>query len=297
MNNHPRKPVYALLMSLFLPGFGQLYNGEANKAIWLYLIFSILTIPGVAMVALHLPGPLMLPALVVALIAALAVWIYGMWDAWRRARRLREYVPARWQVSGVYVLVFLLCNIVSFQLTGYVRAHEVQAFKIASTSMEPTLESGDYTFADKRYNCPGCKAAVRRGDIAIFTYPNNRTRYYVKRIIGIPGDHVRVQGQSVWVNNKLLTVSHQPAINGTVATEHEDHKQWQVLWTQPAQRGVDITVPPGRVFVLGDNRNRTQDSRAFGTVPLRDVVGKERQIWFSWGPHGIRWSRLGKVLQ
>lgn len=299
MNNQQRKPVYATLMSLFLPGFGQLYNGELNKAIWIFLAFSILAIPGLVTVALHLPGALMLPALIFGLFATLAVWFYGISDAWKGARHCHAYVLKAWQLSGVYVLVFLLGNIIFFQLTGYVRAHEVQAFKIPSKSMEPTIQKGDFIFADKRYNCPGCKEAVQRGDIAIFTYPNNRTLHYLKRIIGLPGDHIRINGDSVWVNGKLLTVGRKHAQGGTLVTEHAGNRQWQVLWTNlpESESESDITVPPGQVFVLGDNRNHAKDSRTFGSVPLRDVVGKARQIWFSWAAHRVRWDRLGTILE
>jgi len=297
MNNHPRRPGYALLMSLFLPGFGQLYNGESNKAIWLFLIFALLTVPGVALVALHLPGALMAPALAVGLLVTLAVWFYGMWDGWRGARDRQQYTPAGWQMSGVYVLAFVLANIMLFQLSGYVRTHEVRPFRVPSVSMAPTIDPGDFITADMRYNCPGCRASVQRGDVAIFVYPNNRTLYYVKRIIGLPGDHIRIRGESVWVNGTLLGVARQPEAGATRVTEREGNHEWQVRWTHPVAGETDITVPPGRVFVLGDNRNSTVDSRRFGTVALRDVVGKVRQIWFSWGPHGVRWQRIGKTLQ
>jgi signal peptidase I len=120
--------------------------------------------------------------------------------------------------------------------------------------MQPTLLPGDILFADKRYNRPGFKQAVQRGDIAIFVYPNDRTTYYIKRIVGLPGDVVDVDGGQ-------------------------------------------LTVPAGEVYVMGDNRTASKDSRNFGTVPLQDVVGKARQLWFSSDKGTIRWERLGKVVE
>lgn len=298
MNNAPRRPLYAVLMSLILPGFGQLYNGEVNKAIWLFLAFSLLSIPGVVLIALYLPSAWMMPMLILGLILTLSVWVYGLWDAWRCARERSTYVRAPWQVSSVYVLVFILCDILAVPLlTGYVRAHQVEAFTVPSASMMPTIEPHDFIFADKRYNCPGCHTAVQRGDIAIFVYPNNRTRYYIKRIIGLPGDRVQIKGQAVSVNGQPLTVRTQTKQHTIRVTEAEGQRHWQVEWRDagPAT-DIDTTVPPGQVYVLGDNRSAATDSRTFGTVPLRDVVGKARQIWFSWGEGGVRWSRLGRVL-
>lgn len=296
----PRNPYFALIMSFFLPGFGQLYNGEPDKAIWIFLIFSLLSIPGAALVALHLPDGLVVPALFTGLALTLALWIYGMIDAWNNARRRQDYLVRDWQTSGMYALVFLICSATALPLLiGYVRAHEVESFRIPSRSMEPGILRGDVIFADKRYNCPGCRAAVRRGDIAIFVYPNNRTHYYIKRIIGLPGDHVKVSGHGVTLNGKALAVSEEKTAGGVLVTEALNGKTWAAQWTDSGKNPpeADETVAPGQVFVMGDNRDESVDSRFFGTVPLQDVVGKARQVWFSKDAGGVRWGRLGLVLK
>ena len=296
--NQPRNPYFALFMSLVLPGFGQLYNGEPNKAIWIYLIFSLLSIPGAVLVSLHLPDALVVPAFFSGLAMTIALWLYGMIDAWKNAKRKQDYIAKEWQSSGLYALVFLTCNVLALPfLIGYVRAHEVESFRIPSRSMEPGILRGDILFADKRYNCPGCRAGVERGDTAIFVYPNDRTRYYIKRIIALPGDHVSINGRKVTVNGKMLTVKEEK--DGMLVTESLDGKTWVAQWSEPGKTPpeADETVPPGQVFVIGDNRDESVDSRFFGTVPLRDVVGKARQIWFSKGSSGIRWARFGRVLE
>ncbi len=295
---HPRQPWLALAMSFVLPGFGQLYNGEANKAIWLFIAFAVLSIPGIVFIALYLSGGLMVPALVISLILTLSIWIYGLIDAWRTARRQMNYLPRGWQMSGVYALVFLLCLLAQLFLVNYIREHQVQSFHIPSNSMEPGILKGDVMFADMRYNCPGCKGAVKRGDIAIFVYPNNRTLYYIKRVIGLPGDRVSIKGHFITLNGKPLTVREEHVESGILITEAVDDRQWRVQWTQPDQEpaGLELTVPPGQALILGDNRSTSQDSRMFGTVPLPDIVGKARQIWFSKASEaGIRWERLGEV--
>lgn len=297
----PRKPIMAVLLSLVLPGFGQFYNGELNKAIWIFLAFAVLLVPGPALIALYLPSFMMMPTLFVGLVLILALWFYGMADAFRIARQKQDYRLQGWQLSGVYVLVFLLCNILALPvLTSEVRAHQVASFLIPSVSMEPGLLPGDILFADMRYDCPGCATAVKRGDVAIFVYPDNRTQYFIKRIIGLPGDQIKISGETVWLNGRALTVRTEPGPAGQRwATEEIGGRTWQVRWyTAQALPDIAVTVPPGQAFVLGDNRNLSVDSRDFGTVPLQDVVGKARQIWFSASKFdGLRWRRLGRVTQ
>lgn len=299
--DQPRKAGFAVLMSMVLPGFGQLYNGQPNKAIYVFLAFVLLLIPGLALVAVYLPAGWVVPVGALATLATVALWVYGMADAWRNARRLAEYTPRPWQLGGTYALVFLACNGLALPLAiSYVQSHVVASYHIPSTSMEPSVRMGDVLFADKRYNCPGCQVAVQRGDVAIFTYPNNRTQNYIKRIVALPGDRVQIQGRQVRVNGTLLTQQETPTDHGWLVTEQWQGRNWQVQWDKAASPvpEVDIQVPPGHAFVLGDNRSTSQDTRQFGTVPLPDIVGKALQIWWSRShDDGVRWDRLGMVVR
>ena len=324
----PRRPLIAALASLILPGFGQLYNGDLNRAIWLFLSFAMLCIPAIGLVALYLPDAMMLPTLLLGLLAALSVWGYAVWDAWRGARDHGGGPAKAWQQSGVYALVFVLCDLLALPLlTLYVREHQVEPFYIPSTSMEPSVRRGDRIWADKRYNCPGCKQGVHRGDIAVFAYPNDRSVRYIKRVIGLPGDQIQFKERQVWVNGQPLQVaaalSAAPSAAGAPAEVSEgiDGRTWQVQWVPPSApetppatsplpampplnraqsapaKDLQLTVPDGQVFVLGDNRLISVDSRNFGTVPMQDILGRARQVWFSADEHGVRWGRLGQVLQ
>jgi signal peptidase I len=295
----PRKPLLALMMSLFLPGFGQLYNGEPNRAIWLFLGYCGLTALGAAFVALYVPSGLTMAVLLVGLCLTVGLWVYGMVDAWKAAKRQPDFMPRAWQTSGLYLLVVIVCVFIAQPVfSSYIRDHEVESFRDPSSSMEPTLMRGDFIFADKRYNCPNCKEAVERGDIAIFTYPNDRTVYFVKRIVGLPGERVQIKGYDVLINGRSLGIGASQTSDGQQVVEGDGHRQWRVIWSKRDEPSADIdtTVPAGQVFVLGDNRNLSVDSRSIGTVPLQDVVGRVRQVWFSYADGRVRWARMGRVI-
>jgi len=310
MTNKPRKPIFAAAMSAILPGFGQLYNGQLNRALWFFLVYVLVAVPGFAFIALYLPAWTTTPLLAISLLVTLATWITSIIDAWLGARARSTFQPRAWQTSALYFTTLLICNLLILPLvTVYVRGNQVQSHHVPSGSMSPNILTGDYLFTDMRYNCPSCRGAVKRGDIAVFVYPNNRTHHYIKRVVGLPGDEIRIEGEQVFVNDQPLAERESGSGDDMLQLETYGDRQWQVTWkptdtpinpdvaaadTQMDSAG--ITIKPGHVFMLGDNRNNSRDSRHFGSVPLSDVVGQARQVWFSWGPDGVRWQRIGKRL-
>lgn len=295
----PYKPLLAALLSLLLPGLGQLYNGEWHKTVWLLLGFGLLSVLGIVIIGLFLPISWTLPALIIGVFSLLILWLYSITQAFRSARHQREYTLKSWQSAGVYCLVWVVCSLIALPLlSDYVQQRYVERFLVPSNSMNPTLLKYDLLFADKRYNRIGAINAVQRGDIAIFIYPDSRNTYFIKRIIGLPGDKVKIKGADVAINGQSLRHSTITGAHGLLVTETSGERHWQVFWNnQQAQLPqTDLTVPHGEVFVMGDNRTDSNDSRFFGTVPLQDVVGKARQIWFSAEGNTIRWERIGTAL-
>jgi len=176
----------------------------------------------------------------------------------------------------------------------------LQAFEIPSPSMEKTLLIGDYLLVDKvHYGEAGLAghllpySEVRRGDIIVFHYPVNPAQHFVKRVIGLPGDRVHMLNKRVWVNGKPLNdvdyAQHSPGSNEEFRDNfprHEDYVPGQIdaqwwLELQRSIRGGDVVVPPGSYFVMGDNRDNSDDSRYWGFVPSGNVVGRPLLIYFS----------------
>ncbi|HSR11209.1 MAG TPA: signal peptidase I [Thermodesulfobacteriota bacterium] len=191
--------------------------------------------------------------------------------------------------------------IIALVLALVIRTFVVQAFKIPSGSMEPTLEIGDHILVNKfiyGIKIPFTRINLfpwqtpQRGDVIVFIYPLEPDKDFIKRVIGVPGDTVRV------VNKKLL-------INGAeVPDPHAVYKDDAVLPGDIQKRDNfgPVTVPKNSLFVMGDNRDRSLDSRFWGFVPLEDVKGKAFIIYISWNSQAksmldfVRWNRIGHLI-
>jgi signal peptidase I len=192
-------------------------------------------------------------------------------------------------------------------LTAFTKDHLIETFKVPSASMVPAILPGDRFFADKRVGHRG-GPPVHRGDVAVFVYPNDRTTMYVKRVVGLPGDRIQIDGMLVLVNGQTIVGDEVHDLGSAELnrqlTDHRafgetvDGKSYVVLWrTDGAHDALTTIVPSGQVFVLGDNRDSSRDSRQFGALPLADVSGVARQIWFSADKDsGLRVRRTGKVI-
>jgi signal peptidase I len=293
-----RLPVIAALMSASLPGFGQLYNGQLNRGAWIFMIFAAICIPLTAAIALWLPVSLTAPMLLLGVMLAVVVWVYSIVDAWRSASDGTNALLRPWQTSSLYVSVFVLCNLIVLPtLALSVRTFLVAPFSIPSHSMNPTVLAGDFIFANMAYNCPGCAHRVKRGDIAILVNPNNRNLFYIKRVIGLPGDEININNQQLFINGNPASDTTEETTAGTVLVrEYTDDRSWSAQWRSGSSMDFSTTVEPGHVLVLGDNRDESEDSRQFGQVPLADLKGLARKVWFSRSDNGIRWNRIGLDL-
>jgi signal peptidase I len=202
--------------------------------------------------------------------------------------------------SAVREWVESIC--VAVILAFFVRTFVVQAFKIPSGSMEPNLLIGDHLLVNKFVFAPTLTSLertllpidpIRRGDIIVFKYPEDPTRDFIKRVIGLPGDTIEMHNKKVYVNGKPLDEPYAHFIyppdegaSGAPDTETADL----------LREFAPMTVPADNYFMMGDNRDNSQDSRYWGFMPRDYVKGKALFVYFSFGEGGglanIRWSRL-----
>src|SRR6476469_1566872 len=133
-----------------------------------------------------------------------------------------------------------------------------QPVKVEGTSMMPTLTDQERIFINKFTYRFGF-GSVSRGDTVVFWYPQDTSKSYIKRVIGVPGDRVRVEGGLVYVNGVALQESYVPP-------ENRDSNSWR--------DGEEQVIPDGKYFVLGDHRNQSSDSRMWGYVPRENIYGK-----------------------
>ncbi|HTD25124.1 MAG TPA: signal peptidase I [Terriglobales bacterium] len=198
--------------------------------------------------------------------------------------------PRKQQESWLGLLQSLLVVVV---IALFVVTFLIQAFQIPSGSMENTLLVGDYVMVDKvRFGEGGIwnnvlpYSPIWHGDIIVFKYPINPSLHYVKRVIGLPGDRVRMENKNVWVNGKLLHEGYTIYQTGGRGSFPSDslYEHTNGSWTTQLPnfvRGDELVVPPGSYFVLGDNRDDSEDSRFWGFVPRENIEGRPWLVYFS----------------
>ena len=187
-------------------------------------------------------------------------------------------------------------------LALFVRTFVVQAFKIPTGSMENNLLIGDHLLVNKLVFAPTMTSferailpsdPIQRGDIIVFKYPEDPERDYIKRVIGLPGDTLELRGKELTVNGKVLNEPYVHFLFGNAIPGSPDYSDLDVR-----RKYGPVTVPPDQYFMMGDNRDNSQDSRYWGFMPRSYVKGKALFVYFSFGDaagglfSNIRWGRM-----
>lgn len=198
-----------------------------------------------------------------------------------------------------YVKPLLLAALIAL----VVRTFLVQAFHIPSGSMEPSLLVGDYLLVTKfnfGIEIPYTDMRLfadrkpQRGDVIVFLYPVNPSMDFIKRVIGTGGEKVQIIQNRIYINDEMI-----PDPWGYFKRDGLSAEEYESI----IENFGPVVVPQSTLFVMGDNRDNSLDSRFWGFLPLKDVVGKALIIYFSWdsraeNPWGkVRWSRIGKVIR
>lgn len=198
------------------------------------------------------------------------------------------------------------------------RSFVAEPFRIPSGSMKPTLLEGDFILVNKYIY--GLKLPIlgtkfikvdkpQRGDIIVFRFPHDTSIDFIKRVVGLPGDKISYQNKVLSINGQPLKQTYVGSVNEPMGAGHYIVKQYtealpekaHAIYLQPSREREDkeeVTVPEGHYFVMGDNRDNSEDSRAWGFVPEALILGKAIFVWMSWDGYDrdIRWSRIGHAI-
>ena len=199
------------------------------------------------------------------------------------------------------------------------RALVVEPFRIPSGSMLPSLFIGDFILVSKSsygIKLPVLKRQIiplgtpERGDVMVFRFPRDPKTNFIKRVIGGPGDVVSYHNKRLSINGQSLPLESVELVNWPSEDQDERIKTFLesigeenhtiMIDSRRSSSSIRVKVPAGHYFVMGDNRDHSNDSRYWGFVPEEFVVGKAFFIWFSWdsaGGGGVNWSRIGNVIE
>jgi signal peptidase I len=214
---------------------------------------------------------------------------------------------------------YLVTILISVLLALFVRSFIMTAYKVPTGSMQPTLKAGDFIFSYRMaygFHLPWSQTSwgartPERGDIVVFSYALQPETTYVKRVVGLPGDRIQIIGGKLHINETPLVYDleaaqsldnpNPEAFDIYLERDLGTHRRVIFQKRREDQNFGPLVVPPGEVFLLGDNRDASDDSRYWGTVPTGQIYGKVLFVWLSlnwqkpWGGDrypSIRWDRV-----
>jgi len=249
------------------------------------------------------------PAIMVLLVAITGlIWLVDrFWLAPKR--KVNDSEPAIVEYAKSFFPILLLVLVI--------RSFIAEPFRIPSESMLPTLHVGDFILVNKfsyGVRLPVINTKIldtgspERGDVMVFRYPKQPEIDYIKRVIGLPGDKVGYFNKTLYINGqevKTELVDKPSEMLGTIAPRVQLKHEFldadgHEIFLDPQRHSMEgeVTVPEGHYFVMGDNRDNSNDSRVWGTVPEENLVGKAFFVWMSWdwNQGGLVWSRVGSSI-
>lgn len=261
-----KDPWLAVFLAKLFPGLGHFYSKQILKGFMFLVLYFLVRLAGG-----HYP------ALMLGLIP-LALFMYK--DAFESAEEMNGFHSKFFPQLGKapLALVLVVVTISSIPFGPIVKRNFIEAFKIPSASMNPSLIKGDHILVNKTIT----PIKLKQGDIIVFRYPQDRKRNFIKRIVALGGETIEGKDKVIYVNGVPLDEPYAYYMDAVVRSRSFG----------------PIQVPPNTFFVLGDNRDNSQDSRHWGAIPAEDVIGRAFKIYWSWDSDGttVRWDRIGMKL-
>jgi signal peptidase I len=299
-SQHERIPIIRMvivgLVGMLSSSIALLLAGVRVRWAVLPLLLPVLVAPLHSLRPAH-PRVLAFGTVAVAL-ALVALQLVLLVTAVRRARTMPRRTSREWWTFAGLALVFAIASGLGSEVLNHQRQHRLEPFHVPAGGMLPTLIVGDQFLADHRAE------SLARGDVVLF-HPPNGSVTGVKRIIAMEGDVVEVDGNEILINGVAL--AHADASCGAppaqlaggrcVSETLPSGRSYTLLWGgRWRPRYGPRTLEAGELFVLGDNRDNSMDSRDFGPLTRERIVGRALVVWLSWSDWRLHWSRIGREL-
>lgn len=276
MDKKPKEPLLSLMLAFICPGLGHVYCGYVQLGI-IFLIAPLLIAAGLGWHVIQ-PDTKLYAWMWIPVVAGVIFSLYILIDSYRCANRYNKEHNLERKITGgkraLYIFGILICMFVidlGTPIASYIRENVVQAFKIPSGAMQPTLIPKDRILADKSaYK----DASPQRGDIVVFKYPEDPSRDFIKRVVGLPGESLEIREGKIYINGQMLSGSSKIA------------EIYYYNRGPNAQQGQAVDIPAGHYFVMGDNSQSSHDSRFWGFVPEENLIGKAYKIYYPFARSG-----------
>ena len=301
-----RFPWVALVLSFLSSGVGHLYCGRIVKGLLLYTARFFLPLLCIIAAFVRPSNGVFLGLILLPAAATVFIFFFSAIDAYAIAKRTApDYQPKVYNRMSLYWWLVTVQLAFLIVLTWGGREHVYEAFVIPVRSMSPNFLAGDRILVNKRR---ARNDFPERGDVVVFrTPPSEPGRTWIKRVIGVAGDQIVIAGREIEVNGKKLKRERVPPeslaqlrkqVEGDVYHESHAGRRYRVLFADDRFDGsamdeINVTVPDRSIFVIGDNRDRSRDSRHIGSIHVGDVIGYVDYIYFpaeTWSRFGVYWD-------
>jgi signal peptidase I len=279
------KPLISFILSILVPGLGQVYNSQLKKGIIIYSSFLFLEFIIIPVFRLQFT----FSGIMLCLVLFISIYIYAIADSIYFSivsNKQKIFSYNKWFIY-LLAIIFNISIHTIFELSDY---WGVEPYSIPTSAMEPTLLHGDYIIADlTAYD----SKTPEPGDIIIFQYPLNPELDYIKRCIAVGGQTLEIIDKKVFVNGvRFADSSFVKFIDRRILTKEEGNKFFKTYNNLGSRDNFGpILIPEGHYFVMGDSRDNSADSRVWGFVPEQNLKGKALFIYFSWDKSAQSFSK------
>ncbi len=302
-----RRPSTAIVLSLIMPGIGHVYCGRIVKGLLLAFLSSIF-VPIILITLMLNFSPIKIAIIGMSMLGSLVVELVAIIDSYYVAKHTRpDYELKEYNRWYVYLLLILISMGGSTEVASNVRSNYFEAFRVPVAANYPTIVPNDRFLANKLIYK---SSDPKRGDMIVFINPKNRQQNFIKRVVAVAGDTIEIKDNEVYINDEKLERQKLPQkmldnirikiggkpLEGDVFYEINGNAKYKIFLAEPPHDKLShdfakTTVPKHHCFVLGDNRNLTEDSRHVGPIPLATIKGRADYLYCL----SKDWSRFGKI--